>query len=243
MNSAFKAAWKPHGVYQPSGDDDWLEARRNLVTASEISTICGIWGDERIRELVIEKLTGERSFKGNLKTRAGSALEPFIWDEIQAGRVDDLDVSLEHTHWNDGNRLHFGADRSHGCTPDIIETSGSALACSVWNMKVTGYYAKNLPTFYMRMQVNWEMHVTGALHGGIVAFNIAARPEAFLSAFPVERDSALINRMVNAADAWLAALSGGYSADEMVAEMQAFAIEQPTPVKAKKGKADEPSDF
>jgi len=236
-------AWRPHGIYTPSDKDDWLAMRRQLVTASEIPTLCGCFGDGRIAEMVVEKRTGERGFKGNLKTDVGSFLEPFIWQKVQAGEVDGLSASLERTHWNDQDCIHFGASKHHGATPDIVEHDKSGpRAFSVWNMKSTGIYAKNLPKHYMRLQVNWEMHVTGALHGGIIALNISAKPDPFLQAFSVVRDEALIERMVEAADAFQTVLNAGYSPNEIVAEMQAFKIEEPKKAKAKKGEVNDPTE-
>ena len=231
---ATSKSWRPHGIYTPSDKDDWLAMRRQLVTASEIPTLCGCFGDDRIAEMVIEKRTGERGFKGNLKTEVGSFLEAFIWQKVQAGEVDGLSVSLERTHWNDQDCIHFGENKHHGGTPDIVVNRPDRWGVEeCWNMKSTGYYAKNLPTHHMRLQVNWEMHVTGALHGGIIALNISARPDPFLAAFPIERDEALIERMVEAADAFQTVLNAGYSPNEIVAEMQAFKIEEPKKKKEK----------
>lgn len=202
--------------------DEWLEARRRLVMASETSTIVGLWGDDRLVELAREKRSGERAFEGNLRTEIGKALEPYIASKMQAGDVERLPEG-RYIH-NDSDAIRVDETGRLGATIDVAQYVGETTQPhGVWDMKTTGCGLAKLPTLAMQMQVNWQMHCMGVRHGGIVALS---RHGAFLRAFEVKRDLDMLHRLIGAAMAFRELVDSSASELEIVDTMRAHAWEE-----------------
>jgi hypothetical protein len=220
-----------------NSNDEWLDARRSLVTASEIGTLMGLFGDDRIAEMVREKRTGERAFTGNLLTEMGRALEPWLFSKIANGEVENLPEG-RYVH-NDGNAIRLAAEEGFGATIDVAQYEGdSTVPIGVWDMKITGYKLDNMPPMRHRMQVNWQMLCLGVDRGGIIA---AHRWGAYCQAFPIERDDALIDSMIDAARGFLCLLATDASELKIVAAMQRYAYKEPE--KEKGNDCTERGDF
>jgi len=177
----------------------WLDARRSLVTASDLPVVMGLYGKGRLRDLVREKLGLDDPWGGNLLTEMGKALEPWIYGRVAAGEVEALPDG-RYIH-NDTDSIRLAEDRRHGATVDLVQYVGdSTQPFAVWDMKHTTYKSENMPSEGMIAQVNWQMYCLDVDHGGIVG---AHRFGAYLRAFPVERDETLIERMIEVANVLL----------------------------------------
>ena len=193
----------------------WLEARRSLVTASELPVLMGLYGRERVYDLIREKQGLDEPWSGNLLTEMGKALEPWMYGKVLASEVEALPKG-RYIH-NDTDSIRLAEDRRHGATVDLVQYVGdSTMPFAVWDMKHTTYKAENMPSEGMVAQVNWQMYCLGVEHGGIVA---AHRFGAYLRAFPVAYDEALIESMIEIANVLLDGL------DSMDADALAEAIE------------------
>jgi len=177
----------------------WLDARRSLVTASDLPVVMGLYGKGRLRDLVREKLGLDDPWGGNLLTEMGKALEPWIYGRVAAGEVEALPDG-RYIH-NDTDSIRLAEDRRHGATVDLVQYVGdSTQPFAVWDMKHTTYKAENMPSEAMRLQVNWQMYCLEVDHGGIVG---AHRFGQYLRAFEIKRDEALIGRMTEVANVLL----------------------------------------
>ena len=177
----------------------WLDARRSLVTASDLPVVMGLYGIDRLRDLIREKQGLDEPWGGNLLTEMGKALEPWMYSKVLAGEVEALPAG-RYIH-NDTDSIRLAEDRRHGATVDLVQYVGdSTVPHAVWDMKHTTYKAENMPSEGMVMQVNWQMYCLEVDHGGIAG---AHRFGQYLRAFEIKRDEALIERMIEVANVLL----------------------------------------
>ena len=132
----------------------WLEARRQGVTATEVSKLAQGQPAQR-RNILEEKLTGERSFLGNKYTDFGLEREPFIAAQLEAEfgfKASDV-------------LFHAEEDVRHLATPDgvLLNADGTIFIAEI----KTG--SKDLhpdgeafrKSTYMD-QMQWQMYVIGS---------------------------------------------------------------------------------
>ena len=72
----------------PEKTPEWFEARRGLVTASDVPAIMGVNPWCTARDVFLRKIHGTE-FQGNANTERGKLLEPVIFDRYADGH-DDL---------------------------------------------------------------------------------------------------------------------------------------------------------
>lgn len=129
---------------------EWLEARRSIITATDMQKLHSTKTRRCWEEIVAAKEGKVDSFKGNRYTGWGNEREPEIakwvrvflderleWNEESAERYQDIYVSDENELW--------------GCTPDMI---GDGMCCQI---KTAGVID---PDKYF-VQCLWEKIVTG----------------------------------------------------------------------------------
>lgn len=137
-------------VVSTTNKDEWLEARRSIITATDMQKLHSTKTRRCWEEIVAAKEGKVDSFKGNRYTEWGNEREPEIakwvrvflderleWNEESAERYQDIYVSDENELW--------------GCTPDMI---GDGVCCQI---KTAGVID---PDKYF-VQCLWEKIVTG----------------------------------------------------------------------------------
>lgn len=225
----FKHQRDTFGMFIPENDEDWAAARTQCIGGSDIPTVMGRWGRERFNELLEEKRTGVQFFTGNLHTWVGKEMEGAIFKRFHDGEYDNPGDApgAEVVQWNRVNAIRFDEkDRRFSCTPDIeMFNKVKPLVddtIAVVNMKFTGKWLKSMPSDEMRMQVNWEMMVTGCETGGIFALHLGYGGDenpSYLRYFPIERDEKLIAEMRRAARIFMDGVASGADGAEIASEI------------------------
>lgn len=134
-------------------EDLWLEERRKGVTATEIAKLAKGQPAAR-RDILAEKVSGERSFFGNKYTAWGLEREAYLSSVLE---VEHGFEASDVLFYAEGNSRHLA-------TPDAIlmDEEGLAVAeikTSKHDLDPEGtYFAK---TTYMD-QMQWQMYVAGS---------------------------------------------------------------------------------
>lgn len=141
---------KSYEIIPTTTEEEWLDARRGFVTASEVGKLARLdqreW--DQLRE---EKATGVQAFKGNAYTRWGHKREPHILKWVQ----ENVDPTIRANDQLYVSRVWT----KFAATPDGISIDGK-VTCQV---KTSGHGLdpKDPYPHYMD-QVQWELLVTGA---------------------------------------------------------------------------------
>ncbi len=145
---------------------EWLEARRQGVSGTDISVLLGVNPYRSVDDLILDKLGIGKKFEGNAATRAGQRLEPFVANHW-AKRNQKIIVNGAFTK-SEENPYFVG-------TPDFLVGDGNGLEIKTGIEKT---YAKGCPAYY-EAQCRWYLMLTG-------------RPEWTLCACIVPKDRSLI---------------------------------------------------
>lgn len=162
------------------GSAEWLEARRSLITATDIPVLLGLspWKSEA--QLAREK-AGEPAGESTVRMRIGTALEPLIADEYSraTGRgVRRFRGLVIHP------RIAWAA-----ASPDGRTVGERRLVELKWTGS-RSRFADGLPQD-IEAQVAWQLGVTG-----YPAADVAALVGDELRIFPVDYDATLFERLV-----------------------------------------------
>jgi putative phage-type endonuclease len=172
---------------------EWLEARRSLVTATDIPVLLGISPYKCEADLADEKLTGLRS-ESTLRMRIGSALEDLIASEYSAKtgrsvrRVRDL-VTHPKLTWA-------------GASPDGRVVGEHRAVEFKWTAS-RSRFADGLPQD-VEAQLAWTLGVLGWKRG-----DVAALTGDELRVFEYQLDPALFDNLVAVASGFLERLAAG----------------------------------
>lgn len=177
-------------IYGPSSVDaeQWHQARRECVTATDVARLAGggavVWA-----QLRQEKQQGPK-FRGNRYTQHGQEREPVIAERYTG------DGWVHNTHL-----FHSPAGDVYAATPDLINEAGEAVA-DIKTAKRKDDWEQ--PQRYID-QVLWQMFVTGAEVGYIFTEfyteeNGIMWPEPDIHEHRVERDDDRIEFLKNLAD-------------------------------------------
>lgn len=132
----------PHTTF-----DEWLDQRREYVTATEAARL--LESPSYHRTLRDEKTNGS-SFTGNRYTEWGKKREPEI--------AEYLSVFGPDTRLEPNNDLLVLTDTRYAATPDMISADGEVIG----EIKTTGEdFSGHIPGRYFS-QVQWQLFVTGA---------------------------------------------------------------------------------
>lgn len=187
------------------GSAEWLEARRSLITATDIPVLLGLSPYKSEATLAREK-AGEPGAESNVRMRIGTALEPLILDEYEraTGRTCRRFRGLiNHPD------LTWAA-----ASPDARVVGERRLVELKWSGS-RGRWADGLPQD-VEAQVAWQMGVCG-----YPAADVAALLGDELRIYSVEHDPALWERLVLIAEDFRARLAFGGPMAENAASIKA----------------------
>ncbi|MGI9117225.1 MAG: YqaJ viral recombinase family protein [Gaiellales bacterium] len=173
---------------------EWLEARRSLITATDISAIvrASAWRSEA--DVAADKLgTGE--VVDHLRMRIGTALEPLIAKEYEA-------VSGRKVVRADGLYRHYRIQWA-AASLDYRWRKGDGIVECKWTGS-RSRFADGLPQD-VEAQVQWQLGVTGASRADVAV--LVAGDE--LRIFEVEPDRQMFAEMVVAAEDFRRKLAAG----------------------------------
>lgn len=144
--------------------EEYLNLRKWGIGASDISVIMGLnpWKD--IRELFEERVTGKKEFKGNARTRWGTAAEDFV------AQVFGKECNARIVRPGVMHSLRIGGDRYINATLDFIALDGadkmSILECKA---PASDEHWQKIPVYYW-LQIQQQMMVSGIHQSSLSAF-------------------------------------------------------------------------
>lgn len=165
--------------------DDWLEARRRGITATDAARLAT---PTSVRAVAADKVHGS-SFGGNVYTDFGRRREPVIADWVMR----------EHRIAGCGLLFRSAENERHLATPDGLAEWGDEVVLA--EIKTVNKTWKRIPRNYLR-QVWWQQYVLGARR----TLFVWERHENFVVQDPqpnfvwIERDDAEIAKLVELAD-------------------------------------------
>lgn len=174
--------------------DDWLEFRRKYITATEASSVVGVYPYVSMRKMLEDKKTPSEKLH-NPFLRAGLGYEPSVLEFIRVDlgwQVSSLLPAQEDTV------VFTDPSNTFSATPDAFRWSNTT---SVVEAKVTNYnnFYKNwltgkVPDWYI-CQVQVQMLCTGLSEGWIVCMLPEASP--ILSIHRIEYSEDFIELLKN----------------------------------------------
>lgn len=189
-----------------AGSTDWLAARRDLVTATDVPVILGLSPYKSEAQLAAEKQGLVEPVEASMRMRLGLALEPFIAEEYARAS---------------GRRLRrFGSLVRHpaiawaAATPDY-RAVGERLDVEIKWSSVRSRWAAGLPQD-VEAQVRWQL---GCL--GFPKAEVAALVGDELLVFPVDHDEATFAGLVDIAADFRRRLADGGPFAENAASIKA----------------------
>jgi putative phage-type endonuclease len=169
--------------------DAWLQARKNLVTASDVAALLGANEYKTREQLRLEKAGLADEFAGDEYTDWALSLEPLI-----------ITKASEKFGWKIERHGLLIVDKvcnRLGATPDaVVRHPWTGLAqIKVTCCKPYDQVKKHnhQPPLAYQIQVNAELAVTGASEGRLLVLHTFPRFE--LREYPVQRHEALIQRI------------------------------------------------
>lgn len=134
-----------------SNEQEWLEQRRNVITATDIARIAS--GASGARQVRAEKDTGESMFYGNKYTEYGKAQEPFIATYVK----QHVDSRLEPN----GDLWVSDDDPRFAATPDMVDASGEVVGEIKTVLHTNDWGDGAIPKRYYD-QVQWQILIMDA---------------------------------------------------------------------------------
>jgi putative phage-type endonuclease len=162
------------------GSEDWLTARRSLITATDIPVLLGLSPYKCEADLADEKLLGTQT-EQTIPMKVGLALEPVIREtyEEQTGR------KLRRHH---GLIVHRDVEWA-ACSPDYTVVREPLLVETKWSTS-RSRFADGLPQD-VEAQAVWQAAV-----GGVEAVDVAVLLTDELRVFTVPSDPVLFGDLV-----------------------------------------------
>jgi putative phage-type endonuclease len=175
------------------GTEEWREARKSLVTATDIPVLLGLSPYSCEADLADEK-RGLRTVEQTLRMKAGLALQDTIGEAYTASTGKA--VRRWHTL-----AVHPQFEWA-GASPDFRVVGERRLVEAKWTSS-RSRFADGLPQD-VEAQVAWQLGVTG-----YAAADVAVLTGDDLLVFPVDFDSTLFNNLLTVADDFLSRLAAG----------------------------------
>lgn len=188
-----------------SGSDEWLAARRDLVTATDVPVILGLSPYKAEATLAAEKRGEIEASDSTLRMRLGLALEPFIADEYSR----TTGIRLRRF----GGLVHHPRLAWAAATPDY-RAVGRRLDVEIKWSVARNRWADGLPQD-IEAQVRWQL---GCL--GFAEAEVAALVGDELRTFPVTHDEATFAALVDIAADFRRRLADGGPFTESVASLK-----------------------
>lgn len=186
--------------------DEWIEARKSLISATDVPVLLGLSPYKSEAELAREKLGEAERQAETLPMRVGTALEPVIamaYEEATGRRVRRMLRLYRHPD------LEWAA-----ASPDFRVLGEKRLVEAKYS--TAGRWADGLPQD-VESQVQWQLAVTGYDVADVAAL-LHGRE---LRVYEVERDDALFADLVAIAEDFRARLLTGGPFAESAASVKA----------------------
>lgn len=181
----------PSGAPRPQ----WLAARREGITATDVVKIVGLSPYGNALDVYLDKRVGEQAWDPGEAARWGLALEDVVarrWAADRGCRVRRVGL-MRHR----GHAHHLASlDR-------VVVRERAPLECKTRNVFADDF-TDSVPE-RVAVQVQWQMHVTGADHAHVAAL-VGGQD---LVTHTVERDQVLIDYLAGEADRVWAAVRAG----------------------------------
>jgi len=177
------------------GSAEWLEARRSLVTATDIPILLGLSPYRCEADLADDKLGNSAGQESTIRMRVGSALEELIGQEYSA------ETGRKIRPWN-GLAVH-GTIKWAAASPDFRVVGDHRLV----EAKHTGSrsrFADGLPQD-VEAQVQWQLGVTGYTLADVAVLI----GDDDLRILPVVADHAMFANLVTVAEDFRRRLAAG----------------------------------
>lgn len=176
------------------GSNEWLAARRQLVTATDIPILLGLSPYSSEADLADEK-RGLRTVQQSMRMRHGLALQPLIaeaYTEATGRKVKPWPNLAVHPvmEWA-------------GASPDFRVVGERRLVEAKWTSSRTRF-ADGLPQD-VEAQVQWQLGVTGYAEADVAVLT----PDELLPPFEVAFDADLFDNLTTIAADFLARLASG----------------------------------
>ena len=200
------------------GTDEWLAARRGLITATDIGVLLGLnpWRCEA--DLAAEKLGTAEPVESNVRMRIGSALEPLIASEYEA--MTGRRLRRVHGLWRHPT-IEWAA-----ASPDFTVTGEKLLVETKWSGS-RARWADGLPED-VEAQATWQCFVAG-----YAACDVAALVGDELRIHPVTADPELQEHLVAiAADFRRRLAEGGPFAESVESLKRRYPADDGTEIEA-----------
>lgn len=195
-------------VIETADRASWLAARRSGVGASDVAGILGVSPWTTPFQVWVSKVDGDAPEpEADENMEWGLRLEDVILDEAEtrlgpiAGRQSLIRSAHPGREWM-------------MATPDGFLENGEPVEAK----KVDDWDWPDGPPQHYRLQVLWQIAVTGAERGHIVALHRARR----LAVYTVERDEATIEGLIETCGEFWASVHDGSVPPEVSAEDSAF---------------------
>jgi putative phage-type endonuclease len=184
----------PTRIPARQGSPEWLEARRAVITSTDLSGLLGVSPWKVEADVAAEK-AGERVVESTIRMRIGTALEPLIASEYEA----QTGSRLRRFH---GLHVHPTIPWA-AASPDYRVAGQRLLVETKWTAG-RGRYADGLPQD-VEAQVRWQL---GCLRWKQAEVAVLIGGEE-LRRYPLEHDEAVFAGMVEVAADFRARLAAG----------------------------------
>lgn len=170
--------------------EEWLEARRKVITATEVSAILGLHPYETARTVYLKKTGQMPETEQTEAMYLGTKLEPLI-AEMHAERHGlDFARDMEQTGF-----MIAKDNPRHGATPDyIIKPTDTLLECKWAGPNTMRNFGQDgtddVPQHYL-LQVQWQLHCSGKAKAVLTVLTAYGK----VKTFAIERDDEIIRRM------------------------------------------------
>lgn len=181
-------------VKEFSNDRDWLEARKKIITATEMACLLGLDKYKSAEKMYKEK--SERTFFGNSYTTVGQLLEPVVVDATNLFLDTDFELYDQQAH----KVMYIDEEIGMGATPDACSKSIEALLECKTTLPHNYQLWRYEPPIKYLIQLHTQILCTGHKKGllAIMSTNLSQSSPKLdfpISIFEVEADDVVRDYM------------------------------------------------
>lgn len=182
-------------VKEFSNDQDWLEARKKIITATEMPCLLGLDKYKSAEKMYKEK--SERTFFGNAYTTVGQLLEPVVVDATNLFIDTDFQLYDQQAH----KVMFIDEEIGIGATPDASSESLEALLECKTTLPHNYELWRYEPPIKYLVQLHTQLICTGVDTGylSIMSTNLAQSSPKLdfpISIFKIKYDNIVKNHIL-----------------------------------------------